>query len=68
VSAADDPLSAANSVANDPEAARAAQVEREDFQPVALDAGETQTEVVTTGAVAETLAADNTSKTSEKKD
>lgn len=63
----DDPLSAVTSKANDPEAAAAAQAEADAVQPVALDAGQTQTEVVETGGVAETLAADDASKTSEKK-
>lgn len=64
----DDALSAVNSIANDPEAVKkemAARVE-EAADPVALDADETQTTVVTTGKVAETLAADDTSKTSSK--
>lgn len=66
----DDPLSAVNSVANDPEAARAAEAEKAAAfgQPVALDAGLDQKKVVETGPVAETLAADETSKTSTKKD
>lgn len=63
----DDPLSAVNSIANDPDAARKAQADKAaDFNPVALDAGEIQTEVVETGGVAETLAADDTSKTYDK--
>lgn len=64
----DDPLSAVNQKANDPAAIKAAKDEAaaEEANPVAIDAGETQTEVVTTGDVAETLAADPTSKTSEK--
>lgn len=63
----DDPLSAVNSIANDPDEARKAEAAKAaDFNPVALDAGEVQTQVVETGGVAETLAADETSKTSDK--
>lgn len=40
----------------------------EETQPVAIDAGLDQTKSVTTDEVAETLAADETSKTSNKKD
>lgn len=65
----DDVLSAINSVANDPKAAKDAQKATQDtVVPVAIDANEPQTQVVKTGTVAETLAADPTSKTSEKKD
>lgn len=55
---------------NDPEAARAAEAAKtvDDSVPVALDAGLTQTEVVTAGDTALTLAADPTSKTSDKVD
>jgi hypothetical protein len=51
---------------NDPDEARKAEAAKrgEDISPVAIDAGEDQTEVVTTDGVAETLAAD----TSDKKD
>lgn len=66
----EDAMSAVNSIANDPEEARKAEqakMEQTD-NPVAVDAGETQTEVVTTSEVAETLAADPTSKTAKKGD
>lgn len=66
----DDPLSAVNSVGNDTDKALAFEAtKRDDEAPlVAIDAGATQTEAVTTGEVAETLAADPTAKTTEKKD
>lgn len=63
----DDPMASPNSIANDPvevrkiEEAKAANR----LNPVALDAGEKQTDVVETGIVAETLA-DDSSKTKEK--
>ena len=63
----DDALSAQNSIANDPDAVKAAQVEVVEVQPVAIDAGLDQTEPVVEGGVAETLAADETSKTGKKK-
>ena len=65
----DDPLSWVNNVGNDPEAAQAAEDAKvaDDAAPVAVEAGLTQTKVVTTDGVAETLAADPTSKTSDKK-
>lgn len=63
----DDPLSAVNSIANDPKEARKAEAAKASaYNPVAIDAGEVQTEVVETGGVAETLAADDTSKTHDK--
>lgn len=68
IAPSEDPLSAVNSRANDPEAARAALAEAESAQPVAIDSGETQTKVVEVGPIAETLAADDSSKTSDKKD
>lgn len=54
---------------NDPEVARAAEEAKREStdNPVAIDAGETQTKAVETDGVAETLAADDTSKTSSKK-
>lgn len=61
----DDPLSAVNQQANDPAAIKAAQsaAEKEDdLHPTAIDAGENQNKVVTTGDVAETLAADDKDK------
>lgn len=62
----DDPM-VGPSLANDPEEARKAEAAKDaQFQPVALDAGEKQTDVVETGVVAETLAADDSSKTSMK--
>lgn len=66
----DDPLSAANSVGNDTEKALAFEASKRDEEAplVAIDAGATQTEAITTGDVAETLAADPTAKTTEKKD
>jgi hypothetical protein len=70
----DDPFSSkGGSKANDPEAARIELESRWDLQDhtdepvrVAIDAGLMQTEVVVTGGVAETLAADPESKTSDK--
>lgn len=59
----DDVLSAVNSVANDPEAARAASAPVvEVIAPLAVDAGKDQDKPVKTGRVAETLAADNSDK------
>jgi hypothetical protein len=69
LSAEEDGMSAINSKANDPEAARAALAEdiaERDEVPVVIDAGKVQTEPVLTDGVAETLAADPTSKTSDK--
>jgi hypothetical protein len=60
----DDFLSAQNSVANDPEAVRAELERRKErnSDPVALDAGLDQDDVVVTSSgVAETVAADNAS-------
>lgn len=53
---------------NDPDAARAAEAKKaaDAGTLVAIEAGETQTEVVTAGPVAETLAADPDAKTDEK--
>lgn len=66
----DDHLSAVGAAINpnDPAEARKAEAAKrgEDIEPVAIDAGEAQTEVVETDGVAETLAADPTSKTDEK--
>jgi hypothetical protein len=63
----DDPLSAVNQQANDPKAIKAADEKAaEAANPVAIDAGLNQTKSVTTGDVAETLAADPTSKTTDK--
>jgi hypothetical protein len=64
----DDHLSAINSKANDPEAVKAAQQAEEDFTPVAIEAGLNQTDKVINDGIAETLAADPTSKTSDKVD
>lgn len=67
--AADDPMSAEGSIDfNDPTVVAEAEAAKSDDDPapVALDAGKVQTEPVTTGAVAETLAADDTSKTFDK--
>ena len=55
----DDALSAVNSVANDPEAARAALPSNEDEpQPAAIEAGRDQEKKAVVGGVSETLAAD----------
>lgn len=64
----DDALSAQNSIANNPEEVRKAEEAKASGESpgVAIDAGKEQTEKVETGGVAETLAADETSKTSEK--
>lgn len=62
----DDPMSALNSVANNPDEARKVEEEKVGGQLVAIDAGEVQTESVVTGQVAETLAADESSKTHGK--
>ncbi len=64
----DDPMSAENYDGNDPDVARAAEeAKRADFEnPVAIEAGLVQTTPVESGAVAETLAADETTKTSTK--
>lgn len=65
----DDPMSREGSIdANDPaEVAKANEAQAAPQENlVALDVGKTQTEAVSTGPVAETLAADDTSKTSEK--
>jgi hypothetical protein len=65
-----DPLSAVGSInANDPEEVRKAEAAKSDSgktQDVAIDAGKTQTKPVVTGDVAETLAADESSKTNDK--
>lgn len=68
VPAKDDPMSAMNSIANDPDEVRKAEAAKTGavISPVAIDSGEKQTEVITTGPVAETLAADDSSKTTEK--
>lgn len=57
----DDHLSAAGQKVNpnDPEAAKAATEAAAPDEPVAIEAGKTQTDPVVTGRVAETLAADN---------
>lgn len=64
----DDPMAAPNSIANDPDEVRKAEAAKASmtFNPVALDAAEKQTDVVETAGFAETLAADETSKTKEK--
>lgn len=57
----DDALSAVNSVANDPEAARAAlPSSEEDDERVAVQAGRDQAEKVEVAGIAETIAADTT--------
>lgn len=63
----DDALSAVNSaVAFDPEAVKAALPEGSEVERVAVESGKDQTKPVETGGVAETLAADDSSKTSDK--
>lgn len=64
----DDHLSSLNSKANDPEAVRAAEEAKREAadNPVAIEAGKDQTEVVETGGVAETVAA--VDSTPDKKD
>ena len=68
----DDPLSAANDVSRDPEAIKRdedAKAEAWFGSPTAIDAGLDQEKVVTTGRVAETLAADaKASNDDSKKD
>ena len=61
-------MAAPNSIANDPDEVRKAEAAKaaNNINPVALDAGEKQTDVVETGIIAETLAADDSSKTKEK--
>jgi hypothetical protein len=56
----DDALSAVNSVANDPDAARAAlpSAQDDEAQPAAIEAGRDQGEKVEVGGVSETVAAD----------
>lgn len=68
IAPADDPMSRLNDKANDPEAARAAEDAKRDADdnPVGIDAGLDQKVVETEGPVAQTLAADSTSKTSDK--
>lgn len=66
--AEDDAFSAYNSVANKPEAIRATEQAKIDVAEgrVAIESGVPQTTTVETQGVAETLAADETSKTSDK--
>lgn len=54
----DDALSAVNSIANDPDAVRAALPSAEEDQPTAIESGRDQEKKVEVGGVAETLAAD----------
>jgi hypothetical protein len=64
---ADDPLSRVNSNANDAEAARAAEQAKADRNNiVSIESGLNQTVAESDGPVAQTLAADETSKTAEK--
>lgn len=64
----DDPFSLVNYHGNDPERIKADEAAKAEAagHPVAIEAGTPQTELVVTGGVAETLAADDTSKTSDK--
>lgn len=68
VAPADDPMSRVNYTGNDPEMARAAEEAKAEGREnlVGIQAGLTQTEVVEAGPIAQTLAADPDSKTSEK--
>lgn len=64
----DDPLSRVNYTGNDPEMARKAEADKaaDAENIVGIQAGLDQTEVVEVGPVAQTIAADSTSKTSDK--
>lgn len=64
----DDSMSALNSRANDPAQARKDEADKaaKFSQSVAIQSGEPQTVAIETGPVAETLAADETSKTKDK--
>lgn len=66
VAPADDPLSGSHSLANDPDAVRAALVEANASDPVAIDAGLDQNKPVEVDGVAVTLAADEDTDTASK--